>query len=99
MISSQDRSEAIRNIMEQASTLAFNLGTQRCRLEFFMPQINKKINRDPSTYMDENNQNDVELAGGVIKLIVAPGLRRTGDGRGYSYHEIANICPASVYLK
>jgi hypothetical protein len=95
---SQDKPDAIYNIVDQARQLALEFGVQRCRLQLFAPQLNETVSRNPKIYDDVNNNNDFALAKGVVKLNVAPGLRRTGDGRGYTFHEAVVIWPAAVYL-
>jgi hypothetical protein len=96
--STQNKPGDIQDIINQARQLAFDIGTQRCRLLLFAPEINQTVSRLSGSYNDVNNGNDVELIKGVVQLVVSPGLRRKGDGRGYVFRESADICAANVYL-
>jgi regulator of replication initiation timing len=86
------------NVVEQAHKLALEFGIQRSRLQLFAPQLNEEVPRKTKTYTDVNNGNAHTVDKGVVQLVVAPGLRRTGDGRGYTFHEAIDIWPAAVYL-
>ena|SRR2546423_612804 len=98
-VSSQDRQADLRKILDQARYLALDCGEQRCRLEFFAPSVKQKISmQNTKTYKDMNGDNNPSLAEGIVQLVVSPGLRRTGDGRGGSLDEVSDLCPAAVYL-
>jgi len=98
-VSSQDRQAEIRNIVDMACSLVLGCGEQRCRLELFAPGLQHKVSRQNiKTYKDMNGDNDPSLAEGIVQLVVSPGLRRIGDGRGSSLDQIFDLCPAAVYL-
>jgi hypothetical protein len=98
-VSSQDRQFELRNIVDKASSVALDWGEQRCRLELFAPSLECKVSRQNiKTYEDMNGDNDPSLTEGIVRLVISPGFRRTGRGRGSSLDEVLDLCPATVYL-
>ena len=97
--SSEAKRDEIHNIVDQALRLAFDFGSQRCRLQLFTPRANEIVLRNTNVYRDANRSNDESIGKGTIQLVVAPGLKRTGDGRGYVFQESAVLFPATVYLE
>jgi hypothetical protein len=98
-VSSQDRQSEIRNIVNKACSMALDWGEQRCRVELFAPDLKHKVSRrNIKTYEDMNGDNDPSLEEGIVQLVVSPGFRRTGCGRGNSPDQVLDLCPAAVYL-
>jgi hypothetical protein len=96
---SQDEPDSVGLIVDQARNLALEIGAQRCRLQLVRPGVGETVPRNSTTYDDVNNSNEAFIPQGIVQLAVAPGLRRTGDARGYSFSKAIDICPAAVYLR
>jgi len=98
-VSSHDKRAAISDIVDKACSLALDIGIQRCRLQLFSPRPNDTVSRRyPDTYEDVNEDNDTGMTEGTVKLVVWPGLRKTGDGRGGCLERSIDLSPAGVYL-
>jgi hypothetical protein len=96
---SLERWGEINEISELARQLALEFGIQRSRLHLFAPQLGGEVVRNTKVYEDLNNKTPHSVAKGVVQLIAAPGLARTGDGRGYNFHDDAvELWPAAVYM-
>jgi hypothetical protein len=99
MVSSQDVQAEIRTIVDRACSLALDFGMQRCRWQVFAPQPGQTISKASTNFKDANDTNPPDLAKGVVQLLISPGLRKTGDGRGGCLDSSSDLCPAVVYLK
>jgi hypothetical protein len=99
-VTSQVSQADIHDIVDKACSLTLDFGVQRCRLQVVAPQPNDMISiTTTGDFSDVNGENDPGLESGVVQLMVSPGLRRRGDGRGGRLEsDIASICPTVLYL-
>jgi hypothetical protein len=89
----------IRDIVNKACSLALDFGMQRCRLRLIAPRLNETVSRSYSNaYKDVNDVNNLDPAKSAVKLVVWPGLRKTGDAHGGRLEESVDLYPAGVYL-
>lgn len=93
---SQEREEDIRRIVDQAGDMALVFGAQRCRLRLFRPQL-KAIVPVKSCH-NGNNGLPQDSSHGVVQFVISPGLKRFGDGRGYTFKGEVEVYKATVYL-
>lgn len=97
-ISSEDKNAEIRKIVDEASALALDLGTQRCRWQLFLPGRKDIVSTKGFDPYEDLNKANTPMDYGEVQLAVKHGLRKTGDGRGGSFGTIANVRSAGVYV-
>jgi hypothetical protein len=99
-VSSEDKTNEIRKIVDKSCSLALDFGIQRCRIQLFAPCENKMISLGftSDTVIDLNESNK-SASGGVVLLVVKPGLRKSGDGRVGSLDTIKTLWASEVYLE
>lgn len=98
-VCSEDKTMEIRDIVDKACFLALDMGMQRSRLQLFAPRLGDKVSRHyPKTYTEVNPNNEPKATSGTVRLVVRPGLRKTGDGRGGCLDQTTDLCPAGLYL-
>jgi hypothetical protein len=98
-VCSQEKTKEIRDIVDKACCLAMDMGMQRSRLQLFAPRLSDKVSRHcTKTYTEVNCDNEPETTSGTVRLVVRPGLRKMGDGRGDRLDQTTDLCPAGLYL-
>jgi len=98
--SSEDRTNEIRKIVEKSCSLALDFGIQRCRIQLFVPSDNEMISwGSPLDAFIDLNKSNKGTTGGMVLLVVKPGLRKWGDAQGGSLDTITTLCPSEVYLE
>jgi hypothetical protein len=99
-VSSEDKTNEIWKIVDKSCSLALDFGIQRFRIQLSAPRENKTISLGsaPGTIVDLNKSNN-SASGGVVLLVVKPGLRKLGDGRGGSWGTVTTLLPSEVYLE
>jgi len=98
LVSSQNQQSELWRIVRSAVDLAVDMGEQRCRLQLFSPGINEAVLANSETYENVNLGSSTGSTKGTVKLVVSPGLKKTGDGEGKSFDKTLDLCPASLYL-
>lgn len=98
LVSSQNQQSELWRIVKNAVDLAVHMGEQRCRLQLFSPNINEAVLANSETYENVNLGSSPGSTKRIVKLVVSPGLRKTGDGEGKSLDKTLDLCPASLYL-
>ncbi|KAF2095054.1 hypothetical protein NA57DRAFT_79543 [Rhizodiscina lignyota] len=97
-VSSDNKQDDMQVIAEKARSLALLFGTQRARLELYLPQPNQRFGNGDPAIENCNDSMPHSSSGGVVLFGVSPGLRKQGDARGGSLDRIDDLQPAMVYL-
>ncbi|OCK81695.1 hypothetical protein K432DRAFT_403556 [Lepidopterella palustris CBS 459.81] len=99
-VTSEDKDADISSIVDEACSLALDFGIERCRLQLTAPQPNELVSMfNPGAYEDHNDRNDPSLTEGIVELVISPGLRKMGDGRGGRLDQVIDLCPAAIYMR
>lgn len=80
--STRDVGTTPEEITELASTLALEIGRERCRLQLFAPTKGEIVSNRRSQYVADENQGFEDEENGEVELIISPGLEKRGDGHG-----------------
>ena len=93
-----DRGDDIQIIVDQACAMVQVFGTQRCRVQLVFVEPGKLVKVKGSSPI-ANENDDLEEEEGEVNLVIAPGLRKWGDGQGGSLDQKRDVCPVRVYLR
>ena len=97
-IVSTDKSGEIKLVASKAQGLAVDIGISRARLDLTLPAPQRPITQAMCAFEDCRERGIHGSERGVVELLVAPGLRKTGDIRGGAMDKSADLLPALVCL-
>jgi len=97
---SQERKQALRNIVNQAVYMAKKFSLQRAQYKVEFPDIERGTVRfDPSTMEDIGADEDINLQDSRVTCVVFPAVYKLGDERGDNTHLINVITKSRVVVE
>ncbi|KAF8245509.1 hypothetical protein K440DRAFT_405722 [Wilcoxina mikolae CBS 423.85] len=87
-------------IISSAEQLAKMFSTQKARLRLFLPRIGERFSKK-NVYnhkLDPANRYGEDIESGEVLFVVAPGLRKWGDGNGRCLEIFDDIIPSKVLI-
>ncbi|KAF8543335.1 hypothetical protein BDD12DRAFT_820870 [Trichophaea hybrida] len=96
----EQHKDELNHIITSARKLAKTLSTQKARLRLFLPAIGEHYSTKKvyDHKLEPANKYGDELERGEVLFVVAPGLRKWGDGNGCSLGTVKDVIAAKVLI-
>ena len=92
----------MEKLVKMMTHLAVDLARQRSRMEFFYLMPNSALKDSEVAMVNNRNRREMSRRAGMkVSLVIAPGLKKIGYGRGGFLNgdkDTTVICPAEVFL-